>query len=103
MGQRTEDADFAQEALTADGACEVGIENLYRDLALMQEVGGTADHGHAPAPDLAGHIIAAGKATTQRRHKVQLHDSARFGDREQRDSRPGIVLPDPLPGKRTRA
>ena len=51
--QSRRDADLAQEALAGDRACEVGLEHLDGDVAIVLEVVREVDGRHAAAAELA--------------------------------------------------
>ncbi len=47
------DLDFALEALGAQHGGQLGMEDLERDRAVVLEILGQEDRGHAPTPELA--------------------------------------------------
>ena len=47
------DLDLGQEPLDAEHGAELGAEHLERDLAVVLEVGGEVDRGHAAGAELA--------------------------------------------------
>ena len=57
--------DLAQEALAAEGGRQLRPEHLDGDLAVVLQVVGEVDHGHAAAPELALEAVLAGKGVLQ--------------------------------------
>ena len=53
MLQRGGDLDLAEEPIAAESHRQLGFENLERDGAMVLEVGGEVDHGHAALAELA--------------------------------------------------
>ena len=52
--------DLALEALGAERPGQVGMEHLERDGAVVPEVVGEVDRGHAPAPELTLEHVPVG-------------------------------------------
>ena len=53
--------DLAQESLGADHGGELGAQHLDRDLAVVLEVVGEVDRGHAARAELALDAVAVGQ------------------------------------------
>ena len=53
--------DLAEEALGAERGGELGMEHLERDRAVVPEVLGQVDGGHAAAAELALDAVAVGE------------------------------------------
>ena len=83
MLQARGDADLAQEALGAERRGELGAQHLERDLAVVPEVVGEVDRGHAAAAELALDRVAAGEGRLELREDV---------DDRHRDSRGEAIL-----------
>ena len=66
--------DLALEPVGAEGGGELGMEHLERDGAVVAEVAGEVDRGHAPAAELALERVAVASAFAQRRPRVGGHD-----------------------------
>ena len=62
MLQRRDGLDLAQEPLGADHGGELGLEDLDGDLAVVLEVLGEVDRGHAARAELALDAVAVGKS-----------------------------------------
>ena len=56
------DLDLAGEPVGAEQRAELGAENLDRDLAVVLEIVGQVDRGHAAAAELALEGVAAGQS-----------------------------------------
>ena len=56
------DADLASEAFGAKQRAQLGAKDLDGDLAVMLQVVGQVDGGHASPAELALHGVAAGEA-----------------------------------------
>jgi hypothetical protein len=54
-------ADLAQEALTAEGGAEVGVQHLDGDVAVVADVMRQVHGGHATLPKLALDAVATAK------------------------------------------
>ena len=67
MAEPGRDTDLAQEALGAEHRAELGVEHLDRDLAVMPDVVGQVDRGHAAAAELA---LEAHSGQPARSHRV---------------------------------
>ena len=50
--------DLALEPLGPEGGRELRMQHLERDRAVVPEVAGEKDRGHAPAPELALELVA---------------------------------------------
>ena len=59
--------DLAQEALGAERGGELGAEHLEGDLAVVLEVVGQVDRGHAAAPELALEHVAVAEGVGEKR------------------------------------
>ena len=59
MGERRGDPDLAGEPVGAEQRAELGPEHLDRHLAVVLEVVGQVDRGHAAAAELALEGVAA--------------------------------------------
>ena len=59
------EADLALEPLGAERGGELGEQDLERDRAVVPEVLGQVDHGHAAAPELALEGVAVGEGVAQ--------------------------------------
>ena len=59
------EADLALEAVGAEGEGELGEEELEGDRAVVAEVLGEVDDGHAAAPELALDGVAVGEGVAQ--------------------------------------
>src|ERR1051325_8388799 len=53
--------DLAEEAVGAQGRCEIGVENLDGDVALVAKVLREVDRGHSARAELAVDGVSAGK------------------------------------------
>ena len=74
MAELRRDLDLAKKSLGADGARQLGIEHLDRDLAPMAQVVGQVDRRHSAAANLA---LDAIPATDRRREAAVLERSFR--------------------------
>ena len=54
--------DLALEALGAEGGSQLGVEDLERDRAVVPEVLGEVDRGHAAPAELTLEPVAVGQA-----------------------------------------
>ena len=63
--QRRDGLDLTQEALGADDGGQLGAEDLDGDLAVVLEVLGEVDRGHAALAQLALEAVAVGEGGTQ--------------------------------------
>ena len=74
-------ADLAEEAFAAEGGAEVGMEDLDGDVALVLEVVGEVDGGHAALAEFALEAVAVrqgrGEAIEGRGHGCTFVESAR--------------------------
>ena len=61
MGEAGRQSDLAQEAVGADLGGDLGTEDLDGDLAIVAEVVGQVDHGHAAFAKLSFDGVAAGE------------------------------------------
>ena len=59
------DLDLPEEPVAADGGGELRPQHLYRDFAVVLEVLGQIDRGHAPAAELALQRVAGGQCRLQ--------------------------------------
>ena len=66
MLQRRDRLDLAQEPLGADDGGQLGPENLDRDLAVVLQVLGQIDRGHAALAELALDAVAAAEGGGER-------------------------------------
>ena len=57
--------DLAEEALGAEDGRELGAEDLEGDLAVVLQVVGAVDGGHAAAAELALDRVAVGEGSAQ--------------------------------------
>ena len=57
--------DLAQEALGAERGGELGVEDLERDRAVVLQVLGEEDGGHAPAPELTLECVTAAQTVLE--------------------------------------
>jgi hypothetical protein len=64
------EVDLSKEALGAEGGGELGVEHLEGDGAVMAEIAGEPDGGHAPATELALEGIAVSQACAKQGHGV---------------------------------
>ena len=64
------EADLAKEALGAEAHGELGVEHLERDRAVVPEVAGEPDGGHAAAAELALERVAVPQAFAQHGYRV---------------------------------
>ena len=55
------DADLAEEAVRTQGRCELGVDNLERDGAVVAKVAREVNRGHAAPPELALDRVAVGQ------------------------------------------
>ena len=62
MGEAGGHLDLAQEALGADLDPDFGAEDLEGDLAVVADIAGEKDEGHAALAQLAFESVAAGEA-----------------------------------------
>ena len=62
MGEPGGELDLAEEPFGADGGREVGPEDLEGDLAVVAQVVGEEDDGHAALAELALEAVAPGEA-----------------------------------------
>ena len=62
-------ADLAEKAVGADCGSKLRVEDLKRDRAVVLEVLGEVDRGHAPAPELALDAVPV----RQGRRQLQKH------------------------------
>ena len=69
------DLDLAGEALRAQGGGELGAEHLDRDLALVLQVFGQEDGGHAALAELALEQVAGAQRPLQ--SFTQFHSTGR--------------------------
>ena len=69
--------DLALEALGAEGRGEVGVEDLDGDRAVVAQVMGQIDGGHAAAPKLAVEHVAVAQGVGQGRGDG--HEFRRYG------------------------
>ncbi len=58
--QLGDDLDLAEKPVGSDGGCQLGPEDLHRDLAVVLHVVGQIDRRHAAAPELPLDSVAAG-------------------------------------------
>ena len=70
--------DLALEALGAERGGELGMEHLERDRAVVPEVLGEVDRGHAPAAELALERVAVPQRFTKCRDRIR-HQPRFFG------------------------
>ena len=70
--------DLAQEPLGAEDGGQLGVEHLERDLAVVPEVVGEVDGGHAALAELALDAVAVSQALAQLRCRVG-HRARLFG------------------------
>ena len=56
------DLDLAEEPLGPERGGELGAEHLHGHLAVVLQVLGEEDRGHAPAPELALDGVAVGQS-----------------------------------------
>jgi hypothetical protein len=56
------DLDLAQEALGADGAREIGVQDLHRDAAVVAQVLGEVHDGHATSAEFALQPVAVAES-----------------------------------------
>ena len=59
------EADLALEPVGAERGGQLGVQHLERDRAVVLEVLGQVDRGHAAAPELAVERVAVGQALPQ--------------------------------------
>ena len=85
MLQPRGEADFALEPLGAQGAPQVGMQNLERDIAPVAEVTGEIDRGHSARAQGAHDLIFANQGLLQLLGK--LHDTNRMRVRRICDAR----------------
>jgi hypothetical protein len=64
------DGDLAAEALGAEGGGELGAEDLEGDSAVMLQVLGEVDGGHAALPELPLDAVALGEGGLEAGHRV---------------------------------
>jgi len=64
--------DLGEKALAADDGCQLGLEDLEGDLAMVLEILGQVDGGHAALAELTLDRVAAGQGGVQ-----ALDDSGR--------------------------
>jgi hypothetical protein len=62
--------DLTQEAVRSDGFCQVGIEDFDGDWAVVLQILGQVDGGHATAADFALDGVAALQSGVQAGHTV---------------------------------
>jgi len=55
--------DFRQKTLGADGNGELGLQHFHRDLAIVFQVLGEIDGGHAACTQLTVDVISVGKCS----------------------------------------
>ena len=67
-------ADLAEKAIGAECGAEVGVEDLDGDVAVMPEVMGEEDGGHAAGADLAVDAIAVAEGVAQALKDVVRHE-----------------------------
>ena len=89
-----DDVDLAEEPLGAQRRGELGPQDLERDLAVVLEVVGEVDGGHAALAELALDAVAAAEGGTQ-----SFQGCGRCG----RQSYPGATSPAKPPQRRTLA
>ena len=58
-------ADLAQEALGAERAAELGVQDLERHRPVVLEVAGEVDRGHAAAAELALEHVAVAEGLAE--------------------------------------
>ena len=88
------EADLAEEALGAEGGGELGVEDLEGDGAVVLEVLGEEDGGHATAAELALERVAAAKPCLELCPQVgHVRFGWRKGGRLLYDIRRGVLAP----------
>ena len=60
-----DDLDLAREAIWAQRRCELRAEDLDRDLAIMFEISGEIDSGHATGPGFTLNVILSRERFSQ--------------------------------------
>ena len=60
MGERGGEVDLAQEPFAAERLGEIGMENFYRDVAVVLEVASEVDRRHAAGAELALEAVSVG-------------------------------------------
>ena len=62
--------DFAEEAISAECGGELGAKNLDGDLAIVLQVVGEIDSGHAAGPEFALDAVTVSEGAIQRCNEV---------------------------------
>jgi hypothetical protein len=65
------DLDLAEKALSAERGGEVFAQDLNRDLAVVLQVMGQVDGGHATAAELTLDAVAIGQRTAQSLEEIR--------------------------------
>ena len=71
--------DLAEEALAADCGGQFGPQDLDRDLAIVLEILGEVDGGHAARAELALDAVAVGERSREAFDAIQCDPSLRSG------------------------
>ena len=95
------EVDLALEALGAEGGGELGTENLEGDQAVVLEIPGEVDRGHATAAELALEQVAvtegvrkggAGRGQDDTRGRGRVEYGRREASRQQRHVSHNVTL-----------
>ena len=71
MSEARRDADLAREPVDSDNRREVRMEDLDSDIAVVFEIAGQEDHGHAAHGKLTLDLVAAGNGGSQASGEVR--------------------------------
>ena len=88
--------DLAEEAVGAEGGCQLGVENFQRDWPVVLHVLDEVDRGHAAAAELALELVAVTQGVPEggeRLGQSELREGIGACRRESQGVRAGRVLP----------